>query len=167
MVSKWRQELSNADILEDHFHSRERWCGVSADQSGNNWADFTLALNPFHAISGNNTWGADCKVIGTSDTPIFVGGKYQDYRRLLIINNSSATVYKIRHIYGLTTSADAITAGQYTEMMYLRGNADNVRKIQDIWVVRVPTGYKRWIQIWNATNLATIDFFVGLHEYNH
>jgi hypothetical protein len=126
-----------------------------------------LALTPFQVTSGNNTYGADCKVIGTSDTPIFTGGKFQDYRRILITANSSATVYKIRHIYGLTTSADAITAGQFSEFMYFRGAADNNRKTQDIYVVRVPTGYKRWMQVWNATNGATIDFFIGLHEYDH
>lgn len=166
MVFHYPHDLVAAGIIEDHFHNRERWCGISADQNGNNWADFTLALNPFHAISGNNTWGADCKVIGTDDTPRFTGGKYQDYRRILFIANSSATVYKIRHIYGLTTPDDAIAAGQYSEMMYFRGNADQVRKIQEIWAPRVPSGYKRWMRIWNATNLATMDFFVGLHEYS-
>ena len=30
---------------------------------------------------------------------------------------------------------------------------------------RIPAGYKVWAQIKNATNLATMNFLIGIHEY--
>lgn len=156
------------EIAEDHLHNVERWFGKSADQSGNNWG-VSNTMTPYQAVSGNNTWGTsgaqEAKVLGTADTPIFAGGTHQDIRRVLSVANSSNTIYRIRLIFGLTTSADAITAGQYSEFVYLRAAGDSVRKVAELQNIRVPSGYKRWIQIWNATNGATLDFFLGIHEY--
>ncbi len=65
------------DTLNRHNHSRERWFGISGNQSGNDWA--TDTLTPFVAISGADTYGTDhaggagavdeAYVIGTDDMP--------------------------------------------------------------------------------------------------
>lgn len=155
--------------IEKHFHSREIWYGISSDQSGDDWAADNL--NPYQAISGNGDYGSDpndeAKVLGPDDTPVFTGMVKYDLHRLLIVDASSTSQYKIRIVYGTGTMADAITAEQYTEVMVkedpaLFGGSGQPLEIQ---MPRQDVGTKIWIQCKNATNNATIDFFVGLHEY--
>jgi hypothetical protein len=72
----------------------------------------------------------------------------------------------VRFIWGSGTMADAIAAGQYTTFPYLRGNADNVRKIQVINTPLIGIDYKIWCQCQNSTDNSTLDFVVGVHGYN-
>lgn len=154
--------------INHRFHNLEIWFGKRADQSGNNWADRN-SLTPYQAKSGNNIWGTgaleEAKVFGSADTPVGLSATYGNVSRVLVVGNSSATVYKLRLIFGLTTSADAVVAGQFTEFVFLRGVADQVRKMADLQNLRIPVGYKRWMQVWNVTNGATIDFLIGMREY--
>ena len=65
--------------------------------------------------------------------------------------------------------AAAITAKQTTEFMIIT-STDKANKFGgapfDIQTPRIAVGTKVWIQARNATDNATVDFFVGLHEYN-
>lgn len=67
--------------IERHLHNRERWFGISGDQSGNDWA-VEAGLNAFRAISGNGDFGSDAndeaKVLGTADTPAISGRTKHD-----------------------------------------------------------------------------------------
>jgi hypothetical protein len=156
-----------ADFIEEHLHNKERWFGISADQSGDDWA-LQETLNPYQATSGNNTWGTatPAKIFGPDDTPIFDGGVRGDFHRILVVANSSATVYKLRIVWGAGTNVEAVTAGQYTEFMFIKEVADKNRKILDVMCPKIASGSNMWIECWNATNSATIDFFVGVHEYD-
>lgn len=64
--------------------------------------------------------------------------------------------------------ADAITANQVSTIM-VKFDSTNPQLSAGVPVdVRMPgfaVGNKVWIQVWNATNNATIDFYVGVHEY--
>jgi hypothetical protein len=156
--------------IERHFHNRERWFGKSADQSGTNWG--TDTLTPFRAISGSGVYGEDAndeaKVVGSTDTPIFLNSKYMDMHRILVVGVSVDTHYKLRIIYGTGTMSEAISALQYTEVM-VKFDATNPQQSAgipiDIRVPRVSSGTKYWVQAKNATDNATIDFFAGGHEY--
>jgi hypothetical protein len=156
--------------IERHLHGRERWMGKSADQSGADWA--ADSLTPFRAISGDGAYGADAndeaKVLGTSDTPVITGMVRYDLHRLMMVAASSDTVYKLRIVYGSGTMADAITAGQYSEICVM-ADAAAAQVPHDAFEIMMPRGYcgvtQVWIQAWNATNNATIDFLVALHEY--
>ena len=156
--------------IEHHLHNKESWFGKSADQSGTDWA--VLGLTPFRAISGANTWGVDtndeAKVLGSSDTPKIPGMAYYDPHRLFIKAVSVSTPWIIRLIYGTGTMAAAITALQFSEVM-LAGDDTNPQQAVgtpvDIIMPREAAGTKLWAQAWNATNNATIDFFIGIHEY--
>jgi hypothetical protein len=156
-------------VVDGYFHIRERWFGKSADQSGNNWGADTLT--PFQAISGAGVYGADAndeaKVVGSDDTPIFVGDTRMAAQRILVVGVSVDTHYKLRVVYGTGTMADAITALQYTEIM-VKFDATNPQQSAgipfDIKVPRLDVGTKIWLQAKNATDNATIDFFVGGHE---
>ncbi len=159
------------DIVEVHLHSREHWCGKSGDQSGNDWGADTLT--PYQAISGNDVYGADAndeaKVIGSDDTPFVVGNLYFDMHRITVVEISSDTVYKLRVVWGTGTMAAAILANQTTEMLLIT-STDKANKFGGapfaIQTLRVAVGTKIWIQAWNASDNATVDFFVGLHEYS-
>lgn len=159
------------EVVETHLHSREHWCGKSGDQSGNDWGADTLT--PYRAISGNGVYGADAsdeaKVIGSDDTPVVAGKTYYDLHRITVIAISSDTAYKLRLVWGTGTMAAAILANQMTEMMIIT-STDKANKFGgapfDIQTPRVAAGTKIWLQARNATNDATVDFFVGLHEYD-
>lgn len=161
---------SCAEMTEEHMHHKVHWYGKLAVQTETHWAD-GASLTPFRAISGNNTWGADpndeAQVFGSEDTltDISAGLLCGDFDQILVIANTSATVYKCRLVWGTGTLADAVTAKQYSEFVYLRGIADQVRKIQLVTVPLIEIDNKIWMQCWNATDNATIDFLVGVHGY--
>ncbi len=156
--------------IEKHFHSREHWRGMKGVQTATDWSDDVLT--PFQAISGNNDYGGDAndeaQVLGTDNTPVISGYPKYDLHRILIIDASSTTVYKLRLVWGTGTMADAITANQFTEIMVQYDPAlfGGSGVPTEIMMPRVNCGTdKIWIQAWNATNNATIDFLVGWHEY--
>ena len=163
--------LKEAKEIEHHFHSNARWLGISGDQSGDDWA--IDDINSYQAISGDDAYGADAddeaKVLGTDDTPIQSGMTKYDFHELLIEDVSVNTVYKLRIVYGTGTMADAITAGQYSQVMVLSDptNPQLAAGIPvEVNMPRLNSGIdKVWVQAWNATNNATVNFFVGVHEY--
>lgn len=155
--------------IERHVHSPAVWFGKSADQSGNNWAADTLT--PYQAISGDGDYGADADdealVIGSDDTPTSVGFEEFDIRRILIDGVSASSVYKLRICWGTGTLAAAVLAGQCSEFQLKDDNVGNVEADfpVDLQMPQLDAGTKVWIQCKNATDDATVDFFVGLHEY--
>lgn len=157
-------------VLETHHHTQERWCGISGDQSGNNWCADNITV--FRAISGNNGYGADAndeaKVIGSVDTPRITGNLFYDAHRLLVVAVSVNTVFRLRIVYGTGTMAAAIAAGQFTHFDVMSDDTIPARaggRPVDVMMPRVAVETKLWIQAWNATNNATIDFLMGIHEY--
>lgn len=156
--------------IERHFHGRERWRGKKASQTATDWADDVLT--PFRATSGNNDYGGDANdealVLGTADTPAIAGNTRYDLHRIMMVGASSSTAYKLRIVYGTGTMADAITAGQYSEMVIM-SDPSAAQVPHDVFDVMMPRGTcgstQIWVQAWNATNNATIDFLVGWHEY--
>lgn len=155
--------------IEKHFHSPERWRGKLAVQTATAWADDNLT--PFQAISGADAYGADAddeaQVLGTADTPIISGMVKFDPYRVVIVELSTDTPWKLRMVYGAGTMAAAIAAGQFTELMAVNivTGSKSGGEPSDFRMPRVDAGCKIWIQAWNATDNATCDFFIGLHEY--
>jgi hypothetical protein len=157
--------------IERHFHGRERWFGKLAVQTATDWADNTIAT-PYRCISGNNDYGGDANdealVVGTADTPAITGNTRFDLHRVLVVDSSSTTVWKLQLVYGTGTMADAITAGQFSTFM-VRVDAAAGQLPNVPCEVMLPRGTcgstKVWLRGWNATNNATLDFFVGWHEY--
>jgi hypothetical protein len=155
-----------AQKIENHMHNRELWRGIAADQSGDNWAADRLV--PYQATSGNNAYGSEIKVIGSDDTPFTVDKLRFDPHRILVVQVSSDNEYKLRFAWSLTTFADAITAGQFAEIM-VKFDAMNPQQSAgvpiDVQLPGQPVGTKFWAQAWNTTNLTTISFYIGIHEY--
>lgn len=155
--------------IEKHFHNVERWYGKLAVQTATDWADNTLT--PFVAISGNNTYGTDAndeaKVFGTADTPGIAGNVKFDVHRIFISAASVAGLWKLQLIYGTGTMADAIAAGQFSTFMVRTSTPTATQDVPaDVMMPRGTCGATQiWLRAWNATDNATISFFVGVHEY--
>ena len=149
-----------------HLHTQCRWYGKSTDQSGNDWA--APNITPFQADSGNNDWGTAIKVLGPDDTPTITGMTKFGINRILITDVERDTVYKLQFSYGLTDSATAVLADDYTELM-IKFDATNPQQSAGIpFPLLMPcqaVGTKVWVAAWNASDTGTVDFFVGLHEY--
>ena len=158
--------------IEKHHHSRERWLGKRGSQTATDWGVDTV-ITPFQAISGNNTYGADANdealVIGTGDSPLISGMVKYDLHRIFIADVSVDTKFKLRIVYGSGTIGDAITAGQYSEALVETDSTNPQQSAGIPFLINMPRlvcGTDQvWVQVWNATDNATIDFLVGLHEY--
>lgn len=163
-------EDSLAYIVEEidrHFHVRERWWGALAAPDETNAIDVNVN-RPFVAASGDNAWGAAIPVLGTADAVGIGADPYFDPHRLLFVDfNGNATAWRMRFIWGTGASADAIAAGQWSEIMIINAVAGPfaVGVPSEIKHVRIPAGIKMWAQVWNATNLEELDFFYGTHSY--
>lgn len=162
--------LERVYFNEHHHHSREYWFGISADQSGNDWGADRLVA--YQAISGNNGYGAnlndEAKILGTDDSPIRTGGQFIDVHRILVVGVSENTEYKLRMVWGTGTLAAAIAANQVSTVMVKFDSVNpqlSAGVPVDVGMLPVATGNKVWIQAWNVTDNATIDFYVGVHEY--
>jgi len=161
--------IANEEYTEEHIHNRERWYGKRNPQTATQWSDGATLL-PYRCISGNNTWGPDAndeaQLFGTADTPIFAGGRRLDFHRILILANNSNSVYRLRIIWGTGTIGDAIAAGDWSSFMFVRDSTSTQRKIMDMMSPKIFAATKIWMQCWNVTDDATIDFFIGVHEYD-
>ena len=166
IIGLLRQIEQEAYEIEHHLHNRERWFGISADQSGNDWG-IEAGLTPYRAISGAGVFGADAddeaKVLGTDDTPAIADMTMFDPHRIMVTASSKATDWVLRLVYGSGTMAASEGLGQYSDMM-----VQEAKKGSPIDVIMPRTtcaDCKTWIRAKNVTDNATIDFFVGIHEY--
>ncbi len=167
-IERLRNAEKTSYEAEHHLHNRERWFGKSVDQSGNNWG--TLAsLTPYTAISAAGAFGSDpddeALVLGTDDTPQIAGHTQYDPHRIMVTAASNATDSVLRLIYGTGTMADAESAGQYSDVMVTEARKGMPTEIKMPHDSIVAGSTKIWMRLKNATNNATVDFFLGIHEY--
>jgi len=152
--------------IDEYLHSNSIWFGIAAPQTATDWGERT-SLAPFRAISGNGVFGADANdealVIGTEDTPLFPGRTHYSVHRMMVEAASNATPFVLRIIYGTGTMNEAQDAYQYTNFMMT-----DARKGASVpvYMARCISGQtKVWVRAKNATNDATVDFFIGLHTH--
>jgi len=152
--------------IERHLHVRERWWGALAGPDETNAIEANVT-RPFVVASGNDAWGTAIPILGTADDPVVSGSVYFDPHRILFVDFENATAWRFRLIWGTGTSADAITAGQWSEIMIINAVAGPFAAgvPGEIKNRRVAAGTKLWAQAWNATNLDELDFFWGAHGY--
>ena len=155
--------------IERHFHNRERWWGSNGGATETNAIAATVTV-PFVAVSGNDTWGTAIPICGTADAPVPSpdNDKFDCHRIMVTDLDDDTTPWRLRIIYGTGTSGDAITAGQWTEIMVMTnavpGNRAGASPV-DIIMRRVDVGSKLWAQSWNDTNAEELSFFWGAHGY--
>ena len=157
--------------IEKHFHSREIWFGEHSSRNAEVDCGERDTMTPFQTDAGNDTWSATplC-VIGTGDVPISAGYTKLDLHRIVVVDVESTAdldIHKVQIIWGSGTVAAAISADQISDVppfVPLRGGAFSVL---DVMMPRITIGTdKVWIRHWvDGTNTATMDFFIGFHEY--
>jgi len=151
--------------VEKHFHNRGRFWGATGAPDETNAIAATVTV-PFVAISGANTWGTAIPICGTADNPVLATDAKFDAHLVLVTDTDHATPYRMRIIYGTGTSADAITAGQWSEVMFITATGPFSSGVPvEIMMPRVDIGSKCWAQVWNNTNGSNVDFFWGAHGY--
>lgn len=159
---------TDAEQVETHFHNREYWFGKLGVQTATNWGQ-RASLTPYVVTSGNGDFGTDpgdaAQVLGSADTPVRAGSTVFDMRRMSIVDVSTVTVWILRIIHGTGTIDEAEAAGQYTEITAQQPTANGQNKPADMWCERLAVGEQVWVKGKNATNNATLQFLVGLHEY--
>jgi len=151
--------------IEKHVHSRGRFWGSNGAATETNAIQANVST-PFVAVSGNNTWGTAIPICGTGDNPVISGYVKFDAHLLLVTDTDHSTPYRLRIIYGTGTSAAAISAGQWSETMFITSGGPFSSGVPvAINMPRVDVGAKAWVQVWNATNGSNVDFFWGAHGY--
>lgn len=167
--------MSISEILEEvveierHLHSAGSWFGVAAVPNGEiHVADrIGTATSPLQIDAGNNTWGTWTQILGSSDTPARTGQLYFDPHEMAIVATEKAGTYFIQFARG-TSGAAGYAAGTYTELVY-ESDAVGAKAagITNIQTGRAPAGSKLWARCMvPGENTATIDFYIGIHEYN-
>lgn len=154
--------------IQKHFHGREFWWGALAIPGETNAIEKNVT-RPFAVTSGNDAWGAAISVIGTDDVPANAGDAYWDAHRILVTDLDDETdTWLVRLIWGTGTSGDAITAGQYTELMVqsnaVPGNRAGASPV-DVRMPKIAASSRLWAQVWNDTNGEVLSFFIGVHGY--
>jgi hypothetical protein len=154
---------------KNHIHGKEIWFGRHATQEDNVWA-LRDTLGLYRGISGANTWGVDAadtvKVIGSSDTPVQAGKKYFDMHKIFISASSQTDLWKIRFVWSTTNFAAGLAAGNISETVVTVNSAAARFSPVQIMMPHLAAGTKVWAQVWNDTDNATLDFLVGIHEYD-
>lgn len=157
--------LDEATEVEEHLHNQTRWWGAVAVPSETNAIEANVD-RPFVAVSGNDDWGTAIPILGTADNPVKPTDTYFDANQILVVDTDHATAYRIRIIWGTGTSGDAITAGQWSEGMFITATGPFSSGVPATGKMpRIPVGYKLWAQVWNATNASAVDFFWDAHGY--
>ena len=153
--------------IERHFHSYERWFGLAAvpaaethraDPAGTGVAVFQID-------AGNDDWGAWVQVLGSSDTPSITGSAYYDFHEIVFTAAERNLPYVVQIAVGASGAA-ALTAGTYTESMFVPSGGLLDKGPVQIQMKRAAAGTKAWARCFcNGQDTGTMNFYIGLHEY--
>lgn len=153
--------------IERHLHSYERWmelAGTPAAETHRADAAGTGA-GVFQIDAGNDTWGAWLQILGSSDTPVDGTAAKFDLHRILVTATERNAIYVLQIGFGATGAA-SLTADSYIEAAFIpASNAVDSGPVE-IQSRRVAAGTKGWARcICPGQDTATLDFMIGLHEY--
>jgi len=154
--------------IERHLHSNERWFGLAGipDAEIHRADRIGVTVTPFQMDAGNLTWGTWLQVLGSSDTPADDTNPYFDLHKIYIIGIEHATSIHFIQMGAGASGADALMSGNYSETVYTPQNNQSTEYPIDIQTRRYPAGTKFWIRVLSVGNATgTVDFFIGLHEY--
>ena len=158
----------HVEEIDRHIHNYERWAAAAAVPAGETHVadDITTSQTPFQADGGNNTWGPWLQVLGSDDTPFRTAQLKYDMHRLLIVGHEhNTTVYQIQVAFGASGAA-ALAAETFTEFPLVTGSGATEVGPIDMLSRRQDAGTKAWVRVWAVTkNTGTLDFLVGIHEY--
>lgn len=153
--------------IERHLHSYERWlelAGTPAAETHRADAAGTGA-GVFQIDAGNDDWGSWLQIIGSSDTPVLAGSAKFDLHRVVITATERSAIYVVQIAFGATGAA-ALAAGDYIESVFSPASNLVDSGPVDVQCRRITAGTKTWARcICPGQDTATLDFMVGIHEY--
>ena len=158
---------SLAEVTMSGLYFRQFWWGTTGAPDETNAIESNVN-RACQVASGNNVYGTAVPICGTGDDPCPTLAQTSfNVDAVLPVTSSVITPWKVRLSWGSGTWADAIAAGQYSETMVFpnlvvglpSGNSFTLNTL------RIPSGYKVWVEGWCVTNLATMDFFWGCHGH--
>jgi len=162
--------------IDGYFHHRVAWYGKRNPQTATEWCDQATVISPYVVTSGNNTWGADAldeaQLFGADDVILLgTGTGYMagGFDMMLTVSNSSITASRLRLVWGTGTLLASVALGQSSENMFVKpvAGVQIPRSISSpvipFYIAGLPI--KVWMQHWNASDDATIGFYIGVHGY--
>lgn len=152
--------------IERHLHSSGSWFGKATIPSGETHVADRIGSNngAFQIDAGNDDWGAWTQVLGSSDTPARSNQLYFDPHELVISAAERTAIYFIQFARG-ESGAAAFASGMYTEVVLDTTNKAGGTIVR-LQTGRAPVGSKLWARcMCPGQNTATIDFYIGIHEY--
>ncbi|MCP4536258.1 MAG: hypothetical protein GY832_03855 [Chloroflexi bacterium] len=155
--------------VERHLHSYERWLGAAAAPSGETHVADHMHDAPtaaaFQIDAGNNDWGAWVQIIGSSDTPVDTGNVKFDFHRVQFVECERTALYWVQIAFG-ATAAGAVTDGDFVLIPLEPQSAKAEEFPVETQTRRKSVGTKTWARcICPGQDTATLDFYLGLHEY--
>lgn len=152
--------------IERHLHSGARWFETATAPDGEvHVADrIGSGAGAFQIDAGNLTWGSWTQILGSDDTPTVEGKTHFDPHLLVIEDNERAGTYFIQFARG-DSGAAGYAAGNYTELALDMTNKAG-GEIIPVQTGRAPAGSKLWARcMCPAFDTGTMDFYIGIHEY--
>jgi len=151
--------------VEKHLHSAGSWFEAATTPSGTTHVGDRIGggAGPYQIDAGNDTWGSWVQVLGSSDTPARTGQAYFDPHEMVIDDCEVNAVYFVQFSRGASGDA-GYTAGTYTEVVFYGAKSGGL--IIDVQTGRAPAGALLWARCMvPGVNTATLDFYLGIHEY--
>ena len=142
--------------IENHNHSARVFYGKSAG-------------DPYLDPDVLTEWQIQAKSAGYTGTAIQISNGdeldcvFYDLNRILVTATSAANkVQKIQFLYGTGAVGDATVATEVAMYVPASGKSESMV----VNMPRIPCGSKVWALAFSETDNATIDFIVGIHEYD-
>lgn len=163
---------STAEILaevkenERHLHSAGSWFEAATTPNGTiKVADrIGSGAGAFQLDAGNDDWGAWVQVLGSGDTPARAAQVYFDPHEIVISATERTATYFVQFTRGASGSA-GYSAGQYTEFVYHAGT-NKFTGIISVQTGRSPVNALLWARCMvPGSDTGTMDFYLGIHEY--
>jgi len=160
--------LKEVKEVERHLHSAGRWFGLAAAASGTvHVADRIAAgIQPFKLTAGASDWGNWVNILGSTDTPTLSRFGFFDPHEIQITTANDTVTYFMQFTRGASGAA-GLSAGTYTEFTYTPNTNQIDAGPVAIQTGRAPAGSLLWARCLalGATG-KTIDFYLGIHEYD-
>lgn len=153
--------------VERHLHSYERWFETAAVPNGEVHVADAIGggSGAFQVDAGNDDWGSWLQVLGSSDTPAIAGSAKFDPHRIEISSAERNAVYFLQIAFGASGAA-ALASGDYTESVFKPASNQVDSGPVMMQSRRITTGVKAWARcMCPGQDTATLDFFLGIHEY--
>lgn len=152
--------------IERHLHSGARWYEKATTPSGETHVADRIGVGAgaFQIDAGNDDWGSWVQILGSSDTPAEVGKAYFDPHQFIVEDVERAATYFVQITRG-DSGAAGLAAGTYSEFVYAALSSKDTAIIP-VQTGRAPAGSKLWARcMCPGQSTATLDFYVGIHEY--